>query len=402
MHHDISSHPLLVSKEFHDELTGNILPFWIDRMTDQEYGGFYGCIDGHNQLHAKADKGVILNTRILWTFSAAYAYTPNTQYLEVAQRAYHYIKSYFLDPVHGGVYWALDHQGTPVDTKKQLYAQAFALYAFSEYYKITQQQEVLNTCIEFFNHIETFSFDRQYNGYFEALDREWNILPDVRLSDKDANEVKTMNTHLHILEAYTNLFRIWPEQTLKGQLKNLTQLFFEKFISPTYHFNLFFDEQWQLKSDATSYGHDIEGSWLLHEAVKVLDESTLLDKVEDIAIKMVEASLAGIDDDGALINETTKTIIDSDKHWWVQAEALVGLVNAWQITGDDKYLEYTRKTWAFIQKHIIDRENGEWLWRVTKTHDRVTKEDKAGPWKCPYHNGRAMMELIKRLSKQIL
>ncbi|TRX48796.1 N-acyl-D-glucosamine 2-epimerase [Fulvivirga sp. M361] len=394
---------LLKSQEFHDELIHNILPFWMDHMLDMENGGFYGQVDGNNRLNHKAGKGVILNTRILWTFSAAYAYNADKRYLATAQRAYAYIKDHFIDKLYGGVYWMLDCETHPINTKKQVYAQAFAIYAFSEYYKITGQKEALDLGIELFHHIENFSFDQEHNGYLEAFDREWRVLSDFRLSDKDENEAKTMNTHLHILEAYTNLFRIWPDPVLEHRLKGLIRLFIDQFINNRYHFNLFFDEKWQLKSNTISYGHDVEGSWLLSEAAAVLNDSVLLKEVEHLAVKMVEASLEGIDEDGALMNEAgDEGFTDTDKHWWPQAEALVGLINAWQISKDEKYLRHAEKNWRFIKDHIIDHENGEWFWRVTKTHGSVTTEDKAGPWKCPYHNGRAMIELATRLSKHRL
>lgn len=397
------STPLLRSEEFHHELIHNILPFWMGRMVDLENGGFYGRIDGHNILHDHADKGVILNTRILWTFSAAYDYHNKEEYLTMAHRAFQYIVRYFMDTSYGGVYWMLDHRGGPVDTKKQIYAQAFALYAFSEYYRVTRSEEVLDLGIGLFRNIESFSFDHGNNGYLEAFDREWRPLNDFRLSEKDINAAKTMNTHLHILEAYTHLYRIWPDAGLGQQLRKLIELFMDKFIRSDHHFHLFFDEEWQLMSDGISYGHDIEGSWLLTEAAAVLKDPALLRKVQKVAVKMVEASLEGMDEDGALMNEADgKGQVDTDKHWWPQAEALVGLVNAWQITGDHGYLRYAENNWRFIQEHIIDHENGEWVWSVTKSHDRVPHEDKAGPWKCPYHNSRAMIELVKRLSKHAL
>ena len=396
----ISKNNALTGKAFEEELIQNILPFWMTKMVDDKHGGFYGRIDGLNMLHERAHKGIILNARILWTFSAAHLQTANRDYLKAAIRAYDYFIHHFMDESDGGVYWMLNYKGEAINTRKQIYAQAFAIYALSEYYKVTKQQEVLDQAIALFRLIETYSFDSQSNGYLEAFDQEWRLLLDLRLSEKDANEAKTMNTHLHILEAYTNLYQVWPDELLRRRLNNLIELFRDRFISNAFHFHLFFDEFWNLKSDSFSFGHDIEGSWLLAEAAHTLGDEILIKEIDELAIQMVEASLEGMDQDGGLMNEAGPFgLEDSDKHWWPQAEALVGLVNAWQITGNAKYLDHAGQTWTFIKNKIVDRTYGEWHWRVTKEGEVIHSEDKAGPWKCPYHNGRAMLELMKRLPK---
>lgn len=367
-------------------------------MTDHENGGYYGRIDGEGVLHKEADKAIILNTRILWTYSIAYLELKNPKYLDAAERAYSYIKKYFIDEENGGVYWMVDSLGKVVDSKKQVYAQAFAIYAFSEYYKISNNKDALMLAIELFNLIEDNSLDEIYGGYLEAFDKNWNLLEDLRLSEKDKNEAKTMNTHLHILEAYTNLYSVWPDEKLQVSLASLIELFLEKFVNENGHFLLFFDEKWNLKSDEISYGHDIEGGWLLHEAAQVLGEEKILKKAEDAAILMTRAALKGLDEDGGLMNEgNAEGVHDKDKHWWPQAEALVGLVNAAKISGDERYLAVAKQIWKFIQNHLIDEEQGEWYWML-KADGTISKaEDKAGPWKCPYHNGRAMIEMVRRL-----
>jgi mannobiose 2-epimerase len=245
-----------------------------------------------------------------------------------------------------------------------------------------------------FELIEQYSFDPVYNGYLEAFDRDWRLLEDLRLSEKDANEKKTMNTHLHVLEAYTNLYRCWPDDKLRKQLRNLIIVFRDKIINNDLHFRLFFDEQWNSKSNEISYGHDIEGSWLLYEAAEVLDDHDLLKEIKHLSVAMVDVAIRqGLDDDGGLMNEAH----DADKHWWPQAEALVGLVNAWQLTSRSEYLDLTSQVWSFIKTRMIDRKHGEWYWRVDRDGNVNFSEDKAGPWKCPYHNGRAMLELLRRL-----
>lgn len=386
------------------DLTQNILPYWMDKMVDEEYGGFHGRRDGHDALELQADKGVILNTRILWTFSHAARVlhgSPDAEkYVATADHAYSYISRYFIDREKGGVYWMVDYEGNPVSTKKQVYAQAFAIYALSEYFMATQCKEALEKAIQLFNLVEKYSFDKTYNGYLEAFDKDWNLLEDLRLSDKDANEKKTMNTHLHVLEAYTNLFRCWKDLQLEKQLHNLINVFLDRIIDERHHFQLFFDEQWNVKSRVISFGHDIEGSWLLQEAAEVLEDNELVVLTQKEAQRMVDVTLSeGLDSDGGIMNEVHGNgAPDRDKHWWPQAEGLVGLVNAWQLTSNPQYLDHTDKLWKFIKQSLIDTEHGEWYWRVNHAGEVNRSEDKAGPWKCPYHNGRALMELMSRLS----
>lgn len=385
------------------ELNQNILPYWINKMQDEVFGGFYGRRDGFDALEEKADKAIILNTRILWTFSHALRVSGKTTalplYRAMADRAYRYICHYFIDQEYGGVFWQLNYQGKPVNKKKQIYAQAFAIYAFSEYYLATENAEALARAVELFELIEKYSLDPVHNGYMEAFDQQWKVMDDLRLSDKDANEKKTMNTHLHVLEAYTNLYRCTKAPILQKQLRNLIHVFLDKIIDQKNHFQLFFDEQWNVKSKTISFGHDIEGSWLLQEAAEVLDDEDLILVTRKKAVEMVDITIQeGLDADGGLMNERHGDgSLDRDKHWWPQAEALVGLVNAWQTTSNHRYLEYTEQLWNFIDDHLIDREDGEWYWMVNARGEVIRSEEKAGPWKCPYHNGRAIMELLHRL-----
>lgn len=385
--------------ELTTELEDNILPFWMNRMVDKENGGFFGRMDGNNIIHPHAGKGVVLNSRILWTFSAMYRFSPSSKYQEIAFRAYEYLKKYFFDPVHGGVYWQVDYAGKPVEKKKQVYAQAFAIYGLSEYYLAFSKPKAMELAIYLFEKIEEYSFDTQHNGYFEAFTQDWCLLDDLRLSDKDANELKSMNTHLHVLEAYTNLYRIWPETRLKRQLINLIQVFLDKILDPTtYHFHLFFDEVWRVKSNTVSFGHDVEGSWLLQEAAEVIGDQALLNDIKKIAVKMMDVAInEGLGGNGGLYYEKNDGELDTDKHWWPQAEMLVALINAWQISQDEKYLKKAGKTWNFIHKRLVDTKNGEWFNQVDKNGQVKADEDKAGFWKCPYHNTRACLEVVNRL-----
>jgi mannobiose 2-epimerase len=388
-----------LSKELESELTNNILPYWMNKMVDKQNGGFYGQITGEEQLVEKALKGGILNARILWTFSAAYKTFKVKEYLKSASRAKNYIIDHFFDKTYGGTYWSLDCKGEPSDTKKQIYSVAFFIYALSEYFAATGDKLCLDKAIDLFHLIEVRSLDKNLNGYFEAYSQDWKLLDDLRLSDKDANEKKTMNTHLHILEAYTNLSRVWENDFLKKQLENLVLIFFEKILdNKTYHLNLFFDENWERKSSVTSYGHDIEASWLLLEAANVLDNKILIKRAREITRLMATANLEGLQSDGSIIYEKNNVTghINYDRDWWVQAEAVVGYLNAWEVTGNEKYLDISVGCWKYIKEKLIDPQNGEWFWGIKRDGSINRTDDKAGFWKCPYHNSRTCLEIMHR------
>ena len=385
--------------EVKDELVKNILPFWMTKMIDSADGGFYGRIDGNGSIQKDADKGCVLNARILWTFSSAYRILKKSEYLRTAERSKDYLLNNFVDRKYGGVYWLIDHSGGMKDGKKQIYAQAFAIYGLTEYYRVTGDQICLDKAIDLFRLIEKYSYDKELDGYFEAFSREWGIIDDLRLSTKDANEKKTMNTHLHVLEAYTNLYRIWKDEFLKKRLSGLITIFTDKIVNnQTYNLNMFFDEEWNDKTDLVSYGHNIESSWLIYEAAQVLGDRVLTDKVRTLCLKIADASKAGIMKDGSMIYEKFFNTgrIDSDRHWWVQAETVVGFLNAYEISDKNQYLDLSLSAWRFISEHIIDRNNGEWYWSVNDMLQPNLKDDKAGFWKCPYHNSRMCLEIIER------
>jgi mannobiose 2-epimerase len=371
----------------------------MTKMIDDSDGGFYGRIDGSGHVFNDADKGCVLNARILWTFSSAFRVLKNRDYLKTAERAKDYLLAHFIDKEYGGVFWLLDHKGEMKDGKKQIYAQAFAIYGLTEYYRITNDKTCLEKAIELFRMIEKYSYDVNLDGYFEAFSREWGVADDLRLSAKDANEKKTMNTHLHVLEAYTNLYRVWKDDLLKKQLYNLIAVFTDKIVnSRTYNLNMFFDEEWNDKTDLISYGHNIESAWLIYEAAMVLGDKDVIGKVKKICLMIADASKKGIMTDGSMIYEYffKSGHIDSDRHWWVQAETVLGYLNAYSLSGLEEYLELSLAAWKFISSTLVDRQKGEWFWSVDNNMKPNLKEDKAGFWKCPYHDSRMCLEIIER------
>ena len=414
--------------EMQDVLENNILRFWLDRMQDDENGGFYGQMTGRGQLIKEADKGAILNARILWSFSAAYRVLGNKEYLEAATRAKEYFISHFIDHEYGGVFWSLDYQGQPKDTKKQFYAIGFAIYGLSEYARATGDHEALDYAIQLYENIEEHALDHVYNGYIEACTREWGVMEDMRLSDLDANYPKSQNTHLHIIEPYTNLYRCMrefqaaqscnyvpaigavlpvaitvPQETfvrVEASLRNLIHIFTDHILNPaTHHLDLFFEMDWTRGAGhLESYGHDIECSWLMHEAALVLGDKDILNKVEPIVREVAKASEKGLNPDGSMIHEANLDAgtVDDDLHWWVQAENVVGWMNIYQYFGDEDALQKALHGWEYIKQNLIDKENGEWYWSRHKDGSLNLDDDHAGFWKCPYHNSRMCMEILER------
>lgn len=385
-----------LEKELH-----SILDFWQKNTIDKEHGGFHGKLNNENAISPDAPKGSVLNSRILWSFSAAFNLTQNKDYLDIAERAFKYLRDFFIDKDFGGVYWSVDYKGAPLDTKKQIYSIAFAVYGLSEFYIASKNEEAKDLAMELYFTILKYSYDKINGGYIEALTREWKEISDLRLSKKDANEKKSVNTHLHVLEGFANLYRIWTDEKLNERITELIFIFLNHIIDPeTHHLVLFFDEKWNKRSWIISYGHDIEAAWLIEEAAAIIKNKALLKQVKEQSVLLADASAEGLDSDGGLWYEydIEKKDLIKEKHWWPQAESMVGFFNAWQITGDEKYLQQSYSAWNFIQQHIIDKKNGEWFWGIKKDYS-VMDEDKVGIWKCPYHNSRACMELITRIKK---
>lgn len=382
----------------------NILEFWGAKAVDNEHGGFAGEINAKGEQVRGAEKGLILNARILWTFSMAYNFLGDKEYLKIADRAYNYLVEYFWDKENGGLFWALNFEGKVSRNRKQIYGQGFGIYGFSEYYNATGNKESLNYAIQLFELIEKYSFDKKHGGYIEAFTVDWNPLSDFRLSEKDANYPKSMNTHLHILEPYSNLFRVWKNDKLKQQIKSLVNLFFNQIINPeTHHFNLFFEKDWSVPLNIVSYGHDIEGAWLINEAAELISDIELFNKSKKISKKMVDAVLKeGITPDKSSVyyekNEETGEY-NKERHWWVQAEAMVGLLDTYKHTADKKYYDTFLKIWNYIKENIIDYEYGGWHEIIEDNGTVKNNNVKGSFWLCPYHNSRALIEVFTILDE---
>ncbi|KRD61835.1 N-acyl-D-glucosamine 2-epimerase [Flavobacterium sp. Root935] len=390
----------LLKSELTSELD-SILKYWSEHTVDEQNGGFAGQIDFNDQRIENAEKGSVLNARILWTFSASYQTTKNENHKKLAERAFEFLSAYFYDTKFGGLFWSINEDKTPKDTKNQIYALAFAIYGLSEYYVISKNEKVLEIAKNLYLKIQEHSYDPVNKGYFEAFTRDWQPIEDLRLSAKDANEKKTMNTHLHIIEGYVNLYKVWKDEKLLEDIIELLETIEKYFINTeTGHLRLFFNENWIEKPDVVSYGHDIEAAWLLQQCAEISGNEKLIENYKKYAVQIAEVTKEGLDSDGGLWYEfdPEKNKLIAEKHWWPQAEALIGFYNAYQLTGKEEYLEIVYKIWKFIKKHILDQKNGEWVWGIYHDYSLIEK-DKAGFWKCPYHNGRACLELIQRIKE---
>ena len=375
----------------------DLLHWWRTYTVDEQHGGFYGEIGNDNEAILNQPKGIVLNSRILWTFSAAFLLKQQEEDLAIAKRAFSYILDCFYDSSKGGFYWSVDAHGKMQDGKKQIYGQAFTIYGLVEYYKATGDEKALELAKNTYQLIERHSFDPVNLGYIEAFGKDWQPLADLRLSDKDLNAEKSMNTHLHIIEAYANLYLVWKDGQLATAIKKLLFVFKNYIITAANRLSLFFSVDWKPQSPLISYGHDIEAAWLLQECAEILGDEEEIVVFKTLALKLTNAVNDGVDNDGGMYYEydPANDHLIREKHWWPQAEAMVGFFNAYQLTANPEYLLKSISSWSFISTTLKDCKNGEWYWGIYPD-GTVMNENKAGFWKCPYHNGRACLEILKR------
>jgi len=404
----------LYKNKFHQELE-NILTWWQDHAVEKNGDGFYGAADLDGNPVPEANKSCVLNARILWTFSAAAKLTGNEDYREMAGRAFRVISEKFTDQEFGGFYMELNPENSVATDIKHTYAQAFAMYALSKYYELEPSPGLMDTIQSTYRLLEEKTRDEQSLGYGEAFTRDWQAIEENRMADN--NEPRSMNTHLHVLEAYAALYKVWKDEGGRERLTGLMNLFINKIIRDDGHLGIFFDEDFnetESSKGICSFGHDIEASWLLLEAAEILGDEDIISEMKKIAIKMADAvERVGVDKDGGLFLESVRfgSHVRTNKHWWLQAENLVGFMNAFELTGDDKYWETVKLSWDFIDRHVIDHDRGEWYTKVNRLGVPFLTEPeddpspyyrndwKIDPWKCPYHNGRAMMELLSRIER---
>ena len=375
-----------------DKECEDVLAFWLTKSIDKSHGGFIGRMDNHGVIDINAAKGLVLNARILWTFANVQSPNKAATISDIEKRAYDVLTNNFFDKINGGYFWSLTYQNEPLNLRKQIYGQAFVIYAFAAYHQYTHDPEALVNALDLYRLMEKHAFDPINGGYREAFASDWSNLEDMRLSPKDLNTPKSLNTHLHILEAYVQLCQVWNDSGLIQKIKDLIDLFLLHFIDREVgHVYMFFDENWHVIPAPWSYGHDIETSWLLYEAAEHVHYR--LDEVKDVAILLAEGVLPVLDAEGGVSYESHL----NQKHWWVQAEAMVGFMNAYQMVPHEKYLDAVYRIWDYTKKYIKDTKNGEWFWGRNEDGSIMQEEDKIGFWKCPYHNMRACMQMSERL-----
>lgn len=384
-----------------DHLENCIIPFWKG-LRDDEFGGYYGYLDYNLKLDKKAEKGCILNSRILWFFSSAYLLLKDESLLHEADHAYAYMTNHCLDKENGGIFWSTTYDGKVKDSTKHTYNQAFAIYALSSYYEASGNPKALEKAEELFYLIETKCKDEK--GYLEASDRSFHKIDNDKLSENGVIADRTMNTLLHVLEAYTGLYSVWNDNKVKNALKDILNVFAEKVYNGSLHRQeVFFDDDYKSLIDLHSYGHDIETSWLVDRAVETLDEADRMwgERIHRITKDLAQNILDTAFDGHSLPNECEAGKVDEKRIWWVQAETVVGFLNAYNESGnsDEKYLNAAKNCLEFIFENVVDKRDGsEWFWAVDKNGAPIADLPIVEPWKCPYHNGRMCMEVIRRMA----
>ena len=384
------------------EVLEDILPFWMRYDVDEENGGFYGVVTREGKPVKEGTKCLVLNARLVWTFASAYRIFRDEKYLQLARRAYDYFCEYFLDKECGGCYFMLDCKGTPVDDKKFVYGQAFAIYALSEYCRATGDTTARDRAVAIRDLLEAHAYDAEHDGYVEILTRDWTYNPEGQGSNinPEGESTRTMNTHLHLIEAYTGLLRVLRTEEQINLTRRHLAIMLDKVYDPSiHHFKMFFRDDWSATSPEISYGHDIEGTWLMMETAEVLGEPEAMRYAQDTCMNIARACYEqGFREDGAMLSEYDPVTGHASQRlsWWEQNEAVVGFLNAWEVTGEEKYLDASLQCFDFADKHFVDHEKGGWFAVLSLDGTQVLSKQKANGPTCPYHNGRMCMEIIER------
>lgn len=384
-----------------EEGVQDLLGFWEKYDLEPSGNAFYGVVNEKLEPQVDGKKHIVLGSRLVWTFAAAYRVLGKEKYKDLAKKAYDYFMEYFLDREFGGAYWELNADGSVHDPNKRTYGESFAIYALSEYYRAFGDQKALDEAVSIYNCLEKYVYDTENKGYIEALTREWKYEQEKQVSNINPYKAasKTMNTHLHLLEAYTSLYRVWKDEGLKAKLHEHIDVMKDKIVdSNIWHYKMFFDREWNSLSPNVSYGHDIEGSWLIWEAADVLGDKEVMEYVKPVSTKMANATFnEGWHRKGGLLSEADPNGPHENRSWWEQAEAVVGFLNGWELTGEERYLEGADKILDFIDKEMVDHEHGGWF--ASPISDVVRRGDRVTGWVCPYHNARMYFEVIERIEK---
>ena len=387
-----------------DDLTGNLLPWWMQYSVDEENGGFYGAVTNDNVPEAGHSKFITLNARLIWTFASAYRILGDENYLRYAKRAYDYFLAHFYDREHGGWYSRVDEKGAVLDDNKYIYGNAFAIYGLSEYCRATGDQEALRLAVETRDCLEKYVYDPEYKGFYESCRADWTVNPWGKGMNRSPFDVKTMNTHLHLLEAYTALCRVDDSAKTRNSLRQQLYVMLNKIVDHDIHHYFYFqDRAWKPTTPEISFGHDIEGSWLMMETAEVLGDKAAGEKAAPRCLAMAKACLEqAILPDGSMLYEYNPVTrhLNTNRSWWVQAETVVGFLNAWQMSGEGAFLDASLNCFEYIDRFVVDHEYGEWFTMLGNSGEVLSGyESKIDGWKCPYHNARMCFEILERYEK---
>ncbi|WP_407371713.1 AGE family epimerase/isomerase [Carnobacterium sp.] len=392
-----------------NQLMSKVLPFWLSQQ-DNVNGGFYGKLSIDLKSYPLAPKGGVMMSRFLWTFSHSYETMKKDEYKLAADHAYRFMLDTLWDMKYGGIFWLVDAEGKPVNLIKHVYAQSFAIYGLSEYAKINPDSDALEYAKKLYLLIEEHAYNPTTLGYEEEFDQVWKKKPLSQVASQNSKVRYTTNTHLHLLEAYTNLYTVWPNEALLEKIQHLLKLFTTRIFHPAGYCQQEFDQNWNSVIPEVSYGHDIETSWLLDETLEHCKINDELDK----EVRDMTASLAaycyenGLDETGWMINHADGSHLDQTKVWWVEAEAIIGLYHAFQQSGNLEYRKAALKLIQLVQQNFVDdRPGSEWYSRLDKNNQLLSvflkngnsEENISDIWKGPYHTVRFYLEMIKRLEE---